>query len=214
MTKVLEVQSVEASLNQMLLEQTPVDIPTLLAVFTDSVSAKVKEARAFDVLIARKGDITDEQVAELVEGLRKTGKAADKLRVTAEVVMMPGVVARKATSNLPGESYDQVLSAVQEVARKGHDLTDIVPAVAAAVTASPKKEVSLTAAANAIKSVAKRKVAKPTASKELSMSVKAIKGQTVRAVSLVKAGETLTEDDRKELEVTRNALNDLLGESK
>lgn len=214
MTKVLEVQSVEASLTQMLLEQTPVDIPTLLAVFTDSVSAKVKEARAFDVLIARKGDITEKQVAELVEGLRKTGKAADKLRVTAEVVMMPGVVCRKATSNLPGESYDQVLSAVQEVARKGHDLTDIVPAVAAAVTASPKKEVSLTAAANAIKAVAKRKVAKPTASKELSMSVKTIKGQTVRAVSLVKAGETLTEDDRKELEVARNQINDLLGESK
>lgn len=203
----------EASLNKMLLGQTPVDTDTIVRVLADSALATVKEAQAFDVLATRKGDITEPQVRAITDGLRKTGAAAAKLRAVAQVVLLNGVTRQMGKKP---ESYTQIKAAIDTVLRTdpSFDLGKCVTAVASAVSASPRKGVSYTTAAGVISALVKRKVATLPASKQLGMSITTIKGQSVKAADLVKAGETVTDDLRNEIQFIIKTLTTLLGESK
>lgn len=213
MTTTMEKATVHL-LNEMALSQAPIDPQVIVEALVASAMATVTEAQAFGVLIARKGEITTEQVKVIVGGLRKTGPAAEKLRATVEVVLLAGVTARK------GENYQQVLSAVREAARKGVAMEDIPTAVAASVSESKRKEVSFTSAAAVIKGLAKRpRVASPEAT--VKQGVRTIKTNTVKVLEGI-GSVSLSDEDKTQVVAdlrviisnADKALNHLLGESK
>lgn len=140
-------ETLEASLNKMRLSQSPINVAILVAALVASIEAVRLEAEAIKVMIERKAEITKEMVKELVGALRKTGPAGDKLRVAIEIVLLPGVTARK------GEDYQIVLGAVREAVRKSVPIEDIVPTVARAVSESRNKEISFSSARNVIKGI-------------------------------------------------------------
>jgi hypothetical protein len=215
MTTTTEKATVHHLLNEMLVStNTPIDPMVIAEALVASAVATATEAQAFGVLIARKGEITTEQVKVIVGALRKTGAAAEKLRATVEVVLLAGVTARK------GEGYQQVLSAVREAARKGVPMEDIVPAVEASVSASKRKEVSFTSAAATIKGLGKRpRVVSPETS--VKQGVRSIKTNTVKVLEGI-GSSALTDEDKTQVVAdlrviiinAEKALNQLLGESK